>query len=218
MTYILRVGLGAAMGLCLLMHESAHAQEPPPDFPKLDLTLYGGAMISTAPQPHVDDAGLSLGLSAIVRLTGLFGLGLALEHNVFGWDAQGSSDGTYVQGSAFPDEDGSISHQLALLAARLYFVQAEVVDVHAQLGLGYGALTYTPDHPDCSENDDIAAQLALGMEYRATRALGLHLGLAAWPYGLGMGCNDIAYEGMPPSAPYMKLALGLRAGVTTVWD
>jgi hypothetical protein len=162
--------------------------------------------------------GLSLGLSAIVRLSGLFGLGLQLEHNAFGWEAQGSSTGAVSPLSAFPDDDGSISHQLALLAARLYFIQTSVADVHAQLGLGYGALTYTPDHPDCSEADDFAAQLALATEWRATRALGLHLGIAAWPYGWGMGCNEPFYEGMPPNAPYMNLALGLRAGVTTVWE
>jgi hypothetical protein len=174
--------------------------------------------MSSVSEPQVDDAGLSLGLSAVVRLNDLFGLGLQLEHDEFGWQALGARDATATPGSAFPDGDGSIAHDLVLLAARLYFLEAGIVDLTAQLGLGYGPLTYTPDHPDCSESDDFAAQLALGAELRLTRSLGVHTSLAAWPFGWGMGCNELSYEGMPPSAPYMHLVVGARVGLTTVWE
>jgi hypothetical protein len=220
MTFMLRFALSTALGWCLLAGGSARAQEPAPEFPKLDLTLYAGPLISSRRHPAVDDAGFSLGISATVRLGKLFGLGLQLEHNVFGWDAQGGimSNGNIAPGSAFPDEDGSISHQLALLMARFYIVRTESVDLHTQVGLGYGALTYTPEHPDCDEIDIVAGQLGLGTEYRASRALGLHIGVAAWPFGLGMGCNENGYEGRPSNAPFMDTVIGLRAGVTTVWE
>lgn len=214
MRKMLRFAPGLAVACALVASAPALAQES--DFPQLDLTLYGGVLMSSVGQPQVDDVGLSLGLSAVVRLSDLLGLGLQIEHDEFGWSALGASD-TATPGDAFPNDDGSIAHDLVLLATRLYLVEAGIVDLTAQLGLGYGALTYVPDHPDCSESDGFAAQLALGSELRLARSLGLHMALAAWPFGWGMGCNENAYEGKPPPAPYMKLAVGARIGLTTVW-
>jgi hypothetical protein len=201
---------------CALAASSAHAQER--DFPQLDLTLYGGALLSSAGDSQVDAVGLSLGLSAFARLNDLFGLGLQIEHDELGWRALGARNGSATPGSAFPNDEGSIAHDLVLLAARLYFLRLGPADLTAQLALGYGAVTYVPDHPDCSISDDFAAQLALGAEWRLTRALGVHTSVAAWPFGWGLGCDELSYEGMPPNAPYLNLALGARVGLTTVWE
>jgi hypothetical protein len=191
-----------------------------PGTPQLDLTLYGGAVIPSAGNERIDSLGPALGVSGFLRLGSLLGVGLVLEHQQLGWDAEGPAavePGTVEPGSAFPDSDGSISHDLALLAARLYFLKAGPADLFAQLGVGYSAVTYAPEHPDCSVSDDVGAQLALGAEWRLASALGLHTSLAASPFGWGMGCDDIGYEGKAPDSPWPKLGLSARVGLTTAW-
>jgi hypothetical protein len=181
----------------------------------LDLSLYGGAVVSSAGGERLDSLGPVLGVSGFVRVGSLLGVGLVLEHQQLGWDAEGPAD--VVPGSGFPDDDGLISHDLALLAARLYFLKAGPADLFAQLGLGYSDVTYVPQHPDCSVSDDVGAQLALGAEWRIVRALGLHTSLAMSPFGWGQGCDDIGYEGKAPSPPWPKFGLSARIGLTTAW-
>lgn len=190
----------------------AHDAEPGP---RLDLTLYGGAIVSSRSDPQVSSVGLSLGLSAFVRLGSLLGLGLVAEHDQFSWDALGPMES--VQGSGFPNDDATITYDMVLLATRLYFAELGPADLFGQLGVGYGGLMYAPQHPDCSAEDGLAVQLALGVEWRLSRLLGLHSSVAAWPFGWGLGCNDIGYEGKPPDAPALNLGLAARIGLTTTW-
>jgi hypothetical protein len=182
---------------------------------ELDLTVYGGALISSSGDDQIDALGLALGASGFVRLGTLLGLGLVLEHAQIGWTAEGPA--TVEHGSLFPEDDAVISHDLALLAARLYFLKVGPADLFAQLGLGIGDVTYEPEHPDCSIDEGFAAQLALGAEWRLVRSLGLHTSIAATPFGWGMGCNNIGYAGKAPDPSYAKLGLSARVGLTTVW-
>jgi hypothetical protein len=209
MAMILEAALVAAVWL-IGNHAAAE-----PGAPALDLTLYGGAVMPSAGGERLDALGPAFGVSGFLRLGSLLGLGLVLEHQQLGWDAKGPAD--VVPGSAFPDSDGLISHDLALLAARLYFLKAGPADLFAQLGLGYSDVTYAPEHPDCSVSDDVGAQLGLGAEWRIVHALGLHTSLAMSPFGWGQGCNEIGYEGKPPSPPWPKFGLAARVGLTTVW-
>lgn len=213
---LLSLNACAAFVFLSLLGTPAAAQKAQ-DWPRLDLTLLAGATLASADADRVDPIGLSLGATGIVRVDDLLGIGLVLEHHVFGWQAAGAS-GPAVNGSAFPDDDGSISYDLALLAARLYFLELGPADLLAQLGLGYGALTYAPDHPDCDASDGFAAQLVVGAEWRLSRSLGIHSSVAAWPFGWGLGCNEISYTGKPPPPPWPNLGLGARIGFTSVWD
>lgn len=181
---------------------------------QLDLTLYGGPLISTSGEDNVDALGFAIGASAFVRLGELLGLGLVLEHDQIGWAAEGGPAIT-DPGSSFPDVDGSITHQYALLAARLYFLKAGPADLFAQLGAGVGDVSYAP-YQLCSLEDGFAAQLALGAEWRLARSLGLHTSLAATPFGWGMGCNGVGYPGRPQE-PYAHFGLSARIGLTSVW-
>lgn len=204
-----KVALGSALTVALCATTAAAQDE---DWPLLDLTLYGGAIVSTGDDRRPDALGLSGGVAAIIRLNDLFGLGLTIEHDVFGWDHPLYGPGWQAT------LEGSAEHDLALLTARLYFLELGPADLFAQLGLGYGDVTYEPDSEDCSINDGFAAQLALGSEFRVTRSLGVHASLAAWPYGWGLGCDEGGALGDDmPDPPYLGMVVAARAGITTVW-
>jgi len=185
---------------------------------QLDLTLYGGPLISSNfdayPNADVDPVGFAIGASGFIRLGELLGVGLVIEHDQIGWAAEGGPN-IAEPGSSFPDVDGSITHQYALLAARLYFLKAGPADLFAQLGAGVGDVSYSP-YQRCSLEDGFAAQLALGAEWRLARTLGLHTSLAAAPFGWGMGCNASGIPGRPPE-PYARFGLMARIGLTSVW-
>jgi hypothetical protein len=103
-----------------------------------------------------------------------------------------------------------------LLAARLSFLQLGPADLFAQLAFGYSNVTYVPRDRDCSVEDDLGAQLALGAEWRITRLLGLHSSLALAPVGWGIGCDEIASVAVP-DPPYLGFGFGARVGLTTTW-
>ena len=181
---------------------------------QLDLTLYGSPLISSNVDDNVDAGGFAIGASGFIRLGELLGVGLVIEHDQIGWAAEGGPN-IAEPGSSFPDVDGSITHQYALLAARLYFLKAGPVDLFAQLGAGVGDVSYSP-YQRCSLEEGFAAQLALGAEWRLARTLGLHTSLAAAPFGWGMGCDESGYPGRPPE-PYAHFGLMARIGLTSVW-
>jgi hypothetical protein len=83
--------LGIHAFVAMSLSAPAAAQEAQ-DWPRLDLTLLAGATLSSANAERIDPIGLSIGATGIVRVNGLLGLGLVLEHHVFGWQAAGASE------------------------------------------------------------------------------------------------------------------------------
>lgn len=193
-----------------LLAAPAFAQDEP-TWPKLDLGVYVGAVAPTDGTPEVDNYGVTLGLHAIVRVNDLLGFGFVLEQHRFGWEPMPP----WGSGIVF-DGDTGIEHELALLAVRLYFLQLGSADLFAQLALGYGNVTYTPRDRDCSIEDDLGAQLALGAEWRIARMLAIHSSLALTPTGWGIGCDEITTPAVP-NPPYLGFGLGARLGITTTW-
>jgi hypothetical protein len=112
-----------------------------------------------------------------------------------------------------------VTSTLIAALARWYVLGVGFVQPYAQLGIGYGALMYAPDHPDCSEEDDVPVpQLALGLDLSLARWLRGGASLAAHPAAWGVGCNANAYDGKPPGTPFPGFLIGARIALTTVWD
>jgi hypothetical protein len=142
------------------------------------------------------------------------------EHVTLGWRAGGglTHDGFAIEGSLFPDDDAEITNTLIAALARWYMLGAGQVQPYGQLALGYGALVYAPEHPDCDHDDGFTPQLALGLDVSLVRWLRAGAALSVHPSAWGLGCNDNAYEGKPASPPYPGLLLGARFAFTSVWD
>jgi hypothetical protein len=215
--------LGTALRACALAlvlavaSTTSAAAQRAESYPQLELGMLGGGTFPLDSEERLDDVGPAIGALALVRIGEPLALGIALEHVMLGWDAAGPA-GFAFEGSLFPDDDGRVTHTLIVALARWYVLGAGAHQPYAQIGIGSGALTYAPEHPDCSEADGVTPQLAVGLDFSLASWLRAGASMSAHPSAWGLGCDDIGYEGKPPDAPYPGLLLGARVGLTSVWD
>ena len=210
--------LGLLIALALALAPAAAAAAQPGDsYPELELGLLGGGAFPLESEPSLGDVGPMAGANALVRLGQSLALGALFEYVTLSWQAEGGGD-VAIPGSAFPDDEATVTHTLIAALVRWYMLGSGAVQPYGQLAIGYGDLVYTPEHPDCGEDDGFTPQLALGLDFSVASWLRAGASMSANPSGWGLGCNDIFYEGKPRDAPYPGLLLGARIGLTSVWD
>lgn len=182
----------------------------------LELVLHGGGFAVSRPDDDLAPVGIAGGLTPLLRLSPRFAVGLLLEQQRLGWQARGASE--YAEsGSLFPDDHGAMHSTMLAGVGRVIIVNTPAVSPYVQVALGHQAFRSDPDHPDCNFETPFGVQLGAGFDLSLTAGARIGALVTAEPFPWALSCNDVGYEGKPPSPPYPGLAFAGQLAFTTVW-
>jgi hypothetical protein len=107
---------------------------------------------------------------------------------------------------------------ILLGVGRWYVLPERTVVPFLQLGVGYGVLEQSPQHPDCSVSAGPSLQLGVGLDLSLASWARIGGIVTAHPFAISQSCNGLAYDGRAPDPPFPGLAMAAQVAVTTLWS
>lgn len=187
----------------------------------LELALHGGPALPSESDDSLGTVAITSGATANVRLGDHIALGLLLQNVYLPWRAQGAP-GVATPGSAFPDDDGSLSATLIAPDFRWYIADVAFTEVYVEAAVGYSLYVATPQHPSCAYGLPLGVDLAGGLDASLAPWARLGFSVGAQTMRADRSCTEDSFEdgfaGQPPVPPSPRIALSGQLVFTSVWE